>query len=465
MSEEDRSGQSLEERPGSDPLRRLTDIANARRFVEHHGTVLRWVLSEKSWLLWDSRRWRCAAVEEVEALAKLTASTIWDEVTSAQGSDERIDIARHAKQSESARAVAAMVRLARSDERIWVRRSDLDSDPYLFNCLNGTIDLQTGALRPHDPADHITKLAAVQYERRATYPTWLTFLRRVMDGNANLMRFLQEAVGYSLSGDVSEQCFFFLYGLGANGKSTFVETIRALLGDYARHADSTTFLVQRAELRPDVARLSGARFVSAAEIPQGGAMDQTLMKQLTGGGIVTARPLYSAPVEFATQAKIWIEGNHKPDIGGVDHAMWRRIVLIPFNVTIPVAERDPDLWNKLHRELPGILNWALAGFRAWRGHGLRSPAEVLAAVADYKAESDPLTDFVAECCILGSEFTIWKDELYRWYEWWCGRRRTEHLSKKAFGTSIAERGTRDERTRDGRYWVGIGVRPDLSGDT
>lgn len=467
MSDEDTAGaQYSEEAPGSDPLRRLTDIANARRFVDQHGPLLRWVLSEKSWLRWDTRRWRGAAGEEVEALAKVTASTIWEEVTTAQGSDQRMDIARHAKQSESARAVGAMVRLARSDERIWVQRSDLDGNPHLFNCLNGTIDLEDIRLREHQAADQITKLAPIEYDSRARCQTWLQFLDRIMGGNRDLIAFLQRAAGYSLAGDVTEQCFFFLYGLGANGKSTFVETIRALLGDYARNADSTTFLVQRADnVRSDIARFAGARVVFAAEVARGHAMDENLVKQLTGGGMVTARHLFKDLFEFSPQFKIWIEGNHKPEIAGVDYATWRRIKLIPFNVTIPPGEQDPTLRDRLLRELPGILNWILAGYRAWRARGLTPPAKVYDAIDEYRTEMDPLGEFISDCCVLSPEQSIAKGDLFDWYRWWCQTGEAEPMKAKAFGTSIAERGIAESRTSIARYWVGIGIRPDARSDT
>lgn len=443
--------------------RRYTDIANAQRFVAHHGERLRWVLGSR-WLLWDGRRWQAARIEEIEALAKETAQAIWSEVPSGRDAGQCDEIARHAKQSSSARAVSAMIKLARSDERIGVRQADLDIDPLLFNCGNGTLDLRAWTFREHRSRDLVTKLSPFAYDDTADSPTWKQFVLQAMGGNTALAEFLQRAVGYSLTGDVREQCLFFLYGLGANGKSTFVETVRCLLGDYAMHVDSSSFLRQHGEaIRTDIARIAGARFISAAEIGPGREMDEVLVKQLTGGGRITARHLYSAPFEFDPIAKIWIEANHKPVIRGVDNAIWRRIHLIPFSVTIPPAERDRQLPERLRGELPGIFNWALDGYHWWQQEGLAPPPQVLAATAEYRQEMDLIADFLSDCCVVDSASTVWKSDLYGAYVRWSEEHRAAAISQKTFGKSLTDRGHREARIASGRYWIGIRLRSTTGG--
>jgi putative DNA primase/helicase len=266
----------------------------------------------------------------------------------------------------------------------------LDQDPWLFNVENGTIDLKTGELRPHERGALITKLAPVQYDREAECPTWWKFLMRIFNGNLALIEFLQKAVGYALTGSTREQCLFFLHGLGANGKSTLLEIIHTLLGDYAHRTSSETFLIKKSGGIPnDVAALRGARLVGAVEVESGRRLAEVLIKEMTGGDRISARFLHAEWFDFKPEFKIFLAANHKPVIRGTDHAIWRRIHLIPFNVQIPKPEQDRDLPEKLKAELPGILNWALEGCQMWQLYGLEPPAEVQAATQDYREEMDP----------------------------------------------------------------------------
>jgi putative DNA primase/helicase len=262
----------------------------------------------------------------------------------------------------------------------------LDSDPYLFNVENGTLDLRTGLQRPHNPADRITKLAPVVYDPTATAATWDQFLARIFTGDRELIRFIQRAVGYSLTGLTTEQVMFLLWGTGQNGKSTFITTLQALFGDYARQTAFDTFLAASKSTpgaaRPDIVRLRGARLISALEAPAGARLAETVVKSLTGGDIISARDLYSSGSEFRMEGKLWLAANNKPEIRGTDLAIWRRIRLVPFTVTIPEEEKDPQLADKLRAELPGILNWAVEGLAVWQREGLGVPVAVERATAE-----------------------------------------------------------------------------------
>jgi putative DNA primase/helicase len=261
-----------------------------------------------------------------------------------------------------------------------------DNDPYLLNVNNGTIDLKKGILKPHDPTDLITKLVPVDYDLNAEMPLAKEWLLEVMDGNQEMVSFLKRAVGYSLTGDTREQILLICYGVGANGKSTFFGLIQELLADYATATSTSTLMVKRTESIPcDVAMLKGARFVAAAEAEAGQHIAESLVKQLTGGDVITARYLHSNPFTFKPTFKIWMAVNHKPVIRGTDVGIWRRIRLIPFTVVFPDHKQDKTLPEKLREELRGLLAWAIAGCLEWQKSGLGVPDEITKATGDYRS--------------------------------------------------------------------------------
>ena len=255
----------------------------------------------------------------------------------------------HAHRSESEARIKAMVSLARTEPEIRVlKHEDLDRDPWLLNVANGTLNLKTGVLESHSRNDLISRLIPIDYSEAAACPRWLSFLERVTEGDDELIGFLQKAVGYSLTGLTLEQVIFMLYGVGSNGKSTLLNIILELLADYGRQTGTETLLVKRGDQIPNgVARLAGSRFVSAVETESGRRLAEGLVKQMTGGDRMTARFLHHEFFEFQPTFKLWLAVNHKPRITGSDHAIWRRIRLIPFTLTVPESERDPDLTEKL----------------------------------------------------------------------------------------------------------------------
>jgi putative DNA primase/helicase len=276
---------------------------------------------------------------------------------------------------------------------------------------------------------------------------------------------MQKAVAYSLTGSTREQCLFILFGLGANGKSTFLNVIGSLLGEYARQTRTETILVKRGDQIPnDVARLAGSRFVSAIETESGRRLAEGLVKQMTGNDRMTARFLHREFFEFEPTFKLWLAVNHKPKIMGTDHAIWRRIRLIPFAVTIPENERDPDLIDKLKEELQGILRWAIEGLNPWLEKGLGLPEVVRAATEEYRTESDLIESFLEECCEVDHNSEISKKALYDGYVDWCkGSGEEKHsATKKEFGARLSEKGFTERRTKRERFWRGIRL---LEGDT
>ena len=447
--------------PGSPILsRNRTDLGNAERLKDHAGADLRFVWVWDSWMVWDGRRWKRDAGGEILRRARDTVRALATMAEALDDEKQRAGLVKHALKTESAGKLQAMVKLGAC--LLGEEPAAFDQRPWLLNCLNGTIDLSTGKLGPHRRSDLLTKLVSVEFDPAATCPRWEAFLLQVMDGNPEMAAFLQRAVGYSLTGATVEQVLFLLYGTGANGKSTFTETLRALLADYATQAEFTTFLARTSDsVRNDIARLVGARFVSASEAEGGRPLAEAVVKQMTGGDIVTARFLFKEFFEFRPDFKVWLAANHKPSVRGTDHGIWRRIRLVPFAVTIPPEQRDKRLPERLRAELPGILAWAVRGCLAWQQEGLGAPPEVLAATDSYREEMDVLAGFLDEHCVVQPGAFVATKELYAAYATWAEGAGEKKLSKKWLAMRLAERGLSSGRgLRGARGWSGLRLRRD-----
>jgi len=443
----------------------LTDVGNAQRLVALCGRDLHYCYGRNRWFVWDGKHWAIDESGAVTRKAKATIRELYTDAGSLTDSGERKAVAQWAMRSESDRLLRSMVSLARSEPSIPIRLKEFNKDPWKLNVLNGIVDLQSGTLEPHKRDGLISKLASVEYQEDKSCPLWKSFLERVLDGDEDLISFVQRAVGYALTGSVREQVFFLLYGTGANGKSTFLETLRALLGDYAQHADFSTFLVRVNDgPRNDLARLDGARLVTAQEIENGRRFSESTLKQLTGEDTVTARFLYTENFEFKPMFKLFLAANHKPIIRGTDLAIWRRVCLIPFTVTIPEQEQDKELSAKLRGELPGILNWVLDGCRQWQAIGLKPPEAVTDATAMYQSEMDILGQFLAARCIRSKMFQATAKELYQAYLIWCEETGDKAISKRAFGLALAERGLDKSKSHGRILWKGIGLVTGDDGD-
>jgi putative DNA primase/helicase len=437
----------------------LTDLGNARRLVARYGQDMRYCHPWGRWLVWDGTRWAKDETGAVLRMAKDAVRNIYAEAAAAPDESTRKAIADHAKRSESALRIRAMVSLAESEPGIPVLPGELDRDPWLLNVKNGTIDLRTGELRPHRREDMLTKIVPVEYDPAAECPTWMAFLDRIMAGNRNLIGFLQRAAGYSLTASTQEQCFFLLHGTGANGKSVFLTTLLAATGDYGIQAAPDLLLKKSGESHPtEVADLFGARLVVATETEAGRRLAENLVKQLTGGDRLKARFMRQDFFEFGATHKIWLATNNKPVVKGTDYAIWRRIKLVPFTVTIPPEERDKSLPDKLLQELPGILAWAVKGCLEWQARGLDEPAEVTAATNAYRDEQDVLGSFISDCCVVQPWAKVSARDLYRAYMKWCEENGEHPLAQRNFGMRLAERGFLSKKGTAGRYfWESIGL--------
>lgn len=440
---------------------RCSDMGNGYRFARRHRLTVRYNYVSGKWYVFDGRRWLEDDNGEVYRLAKETAINILIEAAHTENEDRRKALARWASVSEGDPRLRAMLHMAESE--LPVKLDVFDADPMLFNSANGTIDLRTGSLRPHRREDMLTKLSPVAYDVEAQPVRWMAFLDRIFAGDQQLIKFIQKAVGYSLAGDTSEQCLFICHGVGANGKSVLLKTMAALTADYGQQVRTETLMIKSYQtVNNDIAILRGARFISAIETDDGQKLAESTVKQLTGGDAVRARFLFQESFQFTPQFKIWLAANHKPEVKGNDHAIWRRIRLVPFNVIIPKAEQNPHFFeSELEDELPGILAWAIEGCLLWQREGLGEPEAVTKATAEYREEMDVLAGFLSERCVLGEHYQATTTELYNAYETWCLANGEKAKSAKWLNGLLRDRGLEPGRSNSSRFWHGIGlIRPD-----
>jgi putative DNA primase/helicase len=436
-----------------------TDTTNADRLLKEHGRDIRYIPAWKKWIVWNGRFWE---TDESGALVHekglVTVRNIYDELLKTDDHRERIEIEKFAMISESFRRREAMVKTAQLISELNVNSGELDHNEWLLNLRNGTFDIVTGEFREHRQEDMITKIANVDYDPNADCPLWKQFIREIMDYNCELITFLQTAAGWGLTGNIEDQTMFILYGSGANGKTTFLNVIQFMLGDYAISASTETFMKKSADQNTnDIARLRGTRFVTTTEAEQGRRLSEPLIKKITGNDQITARFLYGEYFSFTPTFKIFMATNHKPVIKGTDYGIWRRIKLIPFIKSIPNEKQDKNLERKLKNEASGILNWLLEGTARWRKEGLISPFSVLKATDEYREEMDVIGNFLKDKCIKQKDIKIRIREFYKAYVDWCDENKEHPVNERFFSLRIKEMGFEQTRTSEARFWVGIGL--------
>jgi putative DNA primase/helicase len=455
------------ERPNMREQRRhymRTDLGNAERFVDTQRDRVMWCHTRKAYLCWDGKRYAWDERGEAVKLAHLTARSIFHEAADAESEEEQKVITKWALASQNESRINAM--LSQAKPYLAVGMEELDRDPWLINCQNGTLDLRTGRVKDHDPADRITKIVPVDYDPDASAPRFKQFLKEALV-DAALIEFLKRYSGYTLTGVTRERLLAILYGFGKNGKTTLTELLHEVLGDYARNTDVETLLIKKYQgVGNDVAALKGARFVSAAEVEKGRRLAESKVKQLTGRDTVTARFLFGENFDFKPEFKLWLSTNNKPVIQGTDDAIWDRIRLIPFMQRFDGPKADTKLPDKLRGELTGVFAWMVEGCLEWQEHGLEEPKTVTEATKQYREEMDTLASFLDEACVVGADYRVLAEQLYQRYAMWCDKSGERKDPKKAFVARLGERGFVRRRetagVNKGRYiWLGIGF---LSGD-
>lgn len=448
-----------------------TDLANAHRIRDHYGDRLLFV-SGIGWHVWRDGvgPWRLddlAARRIVHGLGKIIANEAASMAEWVAAATDAVELGRRqkamnarfawARQSESSARIEAAMHMAAS--LLNARADALDSNPSLLGTPGGVLELESGRFRPHRQNDRITKTTSCDFNPNAAAPTWGKFIASTFAGDAELSDFVQRLAGYALSGSRGDHVLPILFGSGANGKSTFLSAMQFVLGDYASTAAPGLLMTRNGEQHPtEYADLHGRRLVIASESGEAGRLNEELVKRLTGGDRIKARRMKQDFFEFDPSHLLILQTNHKPRVTGTDEGVWRRLRLIPFTVTVPENKRDPRLSDKLRAEASGILAWAFQGYRRYQEIGLRAPAAVTAATADYRSASDQVGAFLSEHCIIDPTATATAADLYRAYADWCEANGERARPQRDFGTRLAERGFEAGKGAGGvRRWRGLSL--------
>ena len=439
------------------PLRTLDDTGNAQRLNDLCGDIVRYCYTDKRWMYYRDGKWHydnkgvvLNYADEVLDVMKQEQKQ-WAEL---DGGSRLQDFQKHLKKTRSNASKRAMVK--EFEHLVPIVPDDFDKHKTLINACNGVLNLEKSGIAEHSPDFYMTRMLGTSVSNNPKKPEkWLNFLNQIFNDDAELIYYVQKALGYSLSGLTSEQCVFFLYGTGRNGKSTFLEIVRMILGDYATNIQPESIMMKspNSSANTDIARLKGARLVTSVEPNEGMRLNEGLVKQLTGDDMITARKLYGDEFEYRPEFKLWMATNHKPKIRGTDLGIWRRIHIIPFTVTIPEDKVDKNLTEKLNVELPDILAWAVEGYRQWAAEGLDKPKIIEDAIREYQNEMDVISAFLdSEYVHQGGE--VKSGTLYAFYCRWADENNEYKMSNTKFGIEISKRYNKIKK-KDGRYYQGI----------
>lgn len=423
-----------------------SEDAIALEFAKLHANKLRYVAPWGCWMAYDGGRWQKESTGNAYDLARPLCR---DAASAEKGDNVRRKMA-------NAATVAGVERMAKTDRRLVATVDQWDADPWLLNTPEGTVDLRSGEMRVYRLDDYITKTTAVA--PGGDCPIWYNFLKRITDDNVDLSSFLQRVAGYSLTGSTREHAMFFAFGPGANGKSVAINTIAGMIGDYHRTAPMEVFTASNTDRHPtELAMLRGARLVTSIETEEGRSWAESRIKSLTGGDTIVARFMRQDFFEFTPQFKLLIAGNHKPSLQSVDEAIRRRLHLIPFTVTIPPDERDPDLFDKLKEEWPGILTWAIEGAADWYNNGLQPPEQVREATDDYLAEEDSFETWCEECTKADSNAWESTSDLFRSWSGWAKKSGETIGSERKFSQLPAGKEFKRKRKDRARGFFGLRI--------
>ncbi|MEX3481296.1 phage/plasmid primase, P4 family [Staphylococcus hominis] len=439
------------------PIRSYDDTGNADRFIDRYGHLYKHSYITNKFYIYDGQKWK---VDDRGAIRKLI-----DEMIESI-KNEKVLHSEDVTEEEAREAFQKYYKKTRGTQskknimnelmhRKTVTPDEFDKDDMLLNVANGYIDLTSRELYKHDINRMFSQIANTDYSEKMQPAVWLDFLNDIFAGDKAVIRYIQKALGYSLTGSTREQVMFILFGKGRNGKSIFVETIAEILGDYSNNMQAKSLMVKKNDnVNTDIARLSKARFVTSSEPNEGFRFDEGLIKQITGGDKVTARFLYAEEFEYTPKFKIWVSTNHKPIIRGTDDGIWRRLVLIPFDVQIPEEKVDKDLKYKLLREAPAILNWMAEGAYMWMREGLELPEKLKASSKAYRTEMDVIEQFIEDECKRVDDGRVKANELYSVYKNWANENNAYKMSNKDFGQKMKEK-FKSKRMNTGMYYLGL----------
>jgi putative DNA primase/helicase len=443
------------------------DTGNSDRLFDEYGEIIRYCYTSRSWYYYDGQKWNRDNEGAVKRMTDETISSMrrdFDFYMRNVPKDIHADdyekmFMKHLKSMRSNKSKTAMIK--ETEHKCPVVPGDFDRHRHLINTPDGIFDVRTNQLYKSDPLKYLTRITGADYRENAGEPaSWLNFLNDIFSGDKELIQFIQKAAGYSLTGETGEDCAFFCYGTGRNGKSTFLSVLSSVFGEYAANIQPETIMDRKnSSSTSDLARLKGARFVTSSEPNEGIRLNEGLLKQLTGGDTVTASRKYEDEFEFMPEFKIWMSTNHKPVIRGTDTGIWSRIRLIPFTVRIPEEKIDRDLKTKLLKESSAILKWVLDGCALWQKEGLKPPKSVEEATKEYRSEMDVIQSFLSECGEVGGG-EVKAGELYKSYVKWAKDSNEYVITANKFGRRITEKFEKQQR-RDYAYYLKLKVKPEF----
>lgn len=450
----------------------LTDKGNALRLQIQYGKDLKFCKRIGRWFIFDGKKWTEDEVDKIKEYAMEIGKLVeaegihYKEGRTKEDIDAYDNYIRWARNSENAARINAIVDLA--GVLLPSTVEDYDKNDWFFNVQNGTLDLKLEnnpdgiwKLRDHSRGDMVTKISNAVFDPDARCPKWEAFLEKVFMNDRDMIDYVQKIIGYSLTGDIREDCFFIIDGLGFNGKSTFVRVLTELTGDYCQTTTVDTFIQSTGpRVRNDLAKLRGARIVFGPEVGEGKKLDEQILKMLSGRDKVVCRYLWKEEFSYDAKCKLFFYGNYKPEISGTDYGIWRRPRIIEFPYTFNQEEKIDKYEDILvQEELSGILNWALEGCKKWQLEGLNTPKCLEDKIEDYKAESNELTDFLAKSDYVidleNTQTKIYKSDLYKEYADYCEENKYLPISQKMFGNKIHGLKVKSSRDSKGRYWIGI----------
>lgn len=423
----------------------FNDTGNAKRFIDRFGTNIRYNFDNKCWVVFDGKTWVKDCKQLIKTQADILIEEMKIEMIKEQDKDIQKEMAKNIKHLSSNSGKEAMLKEAMHIGIIPTINADYDKDDYLLNCFNGVVDLKTGKLLPHNKIYMMSKNTNLRVDLENEPVRWKQFLLEIFNGSQDLVDYIQCAIGYTLTGDTKEQCFFQCYGDGANGKSVFLDILYKMLGDYALNSQVDSILARSNNsggANSEIARMNGARFVRTNEPNEGSRFNEGLVKQLVSGDVTTARFLYGTEFEFSPRFKLWIATNYKINVRGTDTGIWRRQRLVPFEVKFIGDKADKHLTEKLMNELPQILGWAVKGAVKWVNNGLTTPKEIEIANNEYKQEMDIISSFLADCTKLSPSGREKASEVFKEYSQWAKDGHEYCMTQSKFGIEMGKRFTK-----------------------
>lgn len=436
------------------------DMGNANRFLAHYADIVRYSYIDKKWYIYNGSYWEADDTGVIWQLA--------DKVVNDMNHEDQHFVAEDDKEDKKLKKAWAKFKdkchnntskknmVSEVQHHVGVKHEEFDKENMLLNTPSGYVDLSSGKLHEHDVLRMFSKETNAEYRLNDDCPLWLNFLNQIFDGNQAMIAFLQRAFGYSLTGSTQEQVAFFCLGEGQNGKSVCLNTIGNVVGSYAKTMNVSSVMLRNNSngANSDIARLEGSRMVISSEANEGSRLDESLIKQITGGDKVVARYQYGTEFEFSPKFKLWMATNHHPFIRGTDNGIWRRIILIPFEVQIPKDKVDKNLTAKLKRESPGILNWMVQGAINWQREGLNLPRSVVDATNQYRKDMDVVDLFVDDQCEVGEEYQVKSKDLYAAYNEWARQNNEYDMSSKKFGHEMGKK-YKSKHTEHGTIYQGL----------